>query len=96
MKAGYTLLTTDYRFSCQRQVWIKACTAIGSHSSCSHTHCSGLPLLRLSSTLIESQCVSNPSPAPLNPYRPYSALLGPTLPEPAPRGPTWPILVARA
>ena len=35
----------------------------------------------------------NPSPTPLSPNRPYSALLGRTRPEPAPRGPTWPILV---
>ena len=29
----------------------------------------------------------NPSPTPLSPNGPYSALLGPTRPEPAPRGP---------
>ena len=31
-----------------------------------------------------------------SPTQPYSALLGPARPEPAPRGSTWPILVARA
>ena len=41
---------------------------------------------------IESQCMPNPSPTPLSPRWRYSALLGRTRPEPAPRGPTWPIL----
>ena len=38
------------------------------------------------SNLIESQCRSNPSPAPLNPNRPYSAPLCPNRPHAAPLG----------
>ena len=56
------------------------------------------PTRLFQSNLIESQCMSNPSPAPLSPNRPYSALLGPTRPEPAPRArcmpnPTQPYLL---
>ena len=45
--------------------------------------------------MVEPQCMPNPSPAPLNPTRTYSALLGPTRPTrphsaPLSLGPTRP------
>ena len=53
-----------------------------------HTAPLGLSLQPGSQGLVYTQCMPNPTHPP---NRPYSA---PTRPEPASRGPTWPILAS--